>query len=248
MNKKIVIAIILIIVLALIGGLVYLIKSDVFGKNANDNVKAVGTSISAKTNDQNEEANLNGENSENNKENKVLRSPKILIAYFSRADENYNVGTVEVGNTEVMAGFIRDYFDGNVDTFKIDPVKSYPKNYQECTEVATEELRSGARPEFKDPDILDINNYDLVFIGYPIWWGNVPMIVNTFLEKYDFTGKTIIPFCTHEGSEEAGTFTYLKNKMDESNVNTNGLAIQGKIARQESSRSTVESWLKELGY
>ena len=74
------------------------------------------------------------------------------------------------------------------------------------------------------------------------------MIINTFLEKYDFSGKTIIPFCTHEGSENAGTYTSIKNKMKSANVNTNGLAIRGTEARKESSRSTVEKWLKGLGY
>lgn len=74
------------------------------------------------------------------------------------------------------------------------------------------------------------------------------MIINTFLEKYDFSGKTIIPFNTHEGSGNSGTFSDIKSKMKSSNVNTNGLAIQGKTARQESSRSTVENWLKELGF
>ncbi len=94
---------------------------------------------------------------------------------------------------------------------------------------------------------LNIDNYDTIFIGYPIWWGDVPMIINTFLEKYDFSGKTIIPFNTHEGSGNSGTYTSIKNKMSSSTVNTNGLAIQGKTARQESSRSTVENWLKGLG-
>lgn len=147
-----------------------------------------------------------------------------------------------------MAGFIKDYLGDNIDTFKIDPVKSYPKNYKECTEVATEELNSNARPEFKSANSLNLDNYDTIFIGYPIWWGDVPMIINTFLEKYNFSGKTIIPFCTHEGSGNAGTFTSLKSKMSSSTVNTNGLAIRGTEARKESSRSTVEKWLKGLGY
>ena len=68
------------------------------------------------------------------------------------------------------------------------------------------------------------------------------------LEKYDFLGKSIIPFNTHEGSGNSGTFSDIKNKMESSNVNTNGLSIQGKTARQENSRSTVENWLKELGF
>ena len=147
-----------------------------------------------------------------------------------------------------MAGFIKDYLGDKADTFKIDPVKSYPTDYKECTEVATEEKNSNARPEFKNADSLDISKYDTIFIGYPIWWGDVPMIINTFLEKYYFSGKNIIPFNTHEGSGNSGTYTYIKNKMANSNVNTNGLAIRGAEARKESSRSTVENWLKNLGY
>ena len=74
------------------------------------------------------------------------------------------------------------------------------------------------------------------------------MIINTFIESHDFAGKTVIPFCTHEGSRDAGTFNSMKTKISAANVNSNGLAIQGKTARQESSRTTVENWLKELGF
>lgn len=178
----------------------------------------------------------------------TINSKKILIAYFSRPDENYTVGTVSVGNTEIMAGYIKDYLGQKADTFKIDPVVSYPANYKECTEVATREKNSNARPEFKNANNLNMNNYETIFIGYPIWWGDVPMIVNTFLEKYNFSGKTIIPFNTHEGSGNAGTYVRIKNKMLSSNVNTNGLAIRGATVRQESSRSTVQNWLEGLGY
>lgn len=238
MNKKVIgIIIAAVILLAAIIGVIYLVNNDSLNKEgSNDTSKALGTTIT--TTGENEEENTNINPS-------TEKSNKILIAYFSRADENYNVGNVEVGNTEIMAGFIKDYFGDKADTFKIDPVKAYPTNYKECTEVATEELNSNARPEFKGN--VDISNYDTIFIGFPIWWGDVPMIINTFLEKYDFSGKTIIPFNTHEGSGNAGTFNSIKNKMKSSNVNTNGLAIQGKTARQESSRSTVENWLKGLG-
>ena len=238
MNKKVIgIIIAVVVILVAIIGVIYLVNNDSLNKeDSNDTSKALGTIIT--TTDENEEENTNTNPS-------TEKSNKILIAYFSRPDENYNVGIVEVGNTEIMAGFIKDYFGDKADTFKIDPVKAYPTNYKECTEVATEELNSNARPEFKGN--VDISNYDTIFIGYPIWWGDVPMIINTFLEKYDFSGKTIIPFNTHEGSGNAGTFNSIKNKMKSSNVNTNGLAIQGKTARQESSRSTVENWLKGLG-
>ena len=179
--------------------------------------------------------------------NNTNNNKKILIAFFSRADENYNVGTVSVGNTEIMARYIKEYLGDRADGFKIDPVVSYPTNYKECTEVATREKNSNARPEFKNAEALDLSKYDTILLGYPIWWGDVPMIINTFLEKYNFSGKTIIPFNTHEGSGDAGTFASIKNKMTSSNVNTNGLSIRGAIAREESSKSTVENWLKGLG-
>ena len=240
MNKKIIgLIIALVVIIAAIVGIVILINNDSLNNNSNDSAKALGTSIT----DDNK-TNTNEEKTENNTEAKK----RVLIAYFSRPDENYNVGTVEVGNTEVMAGFIKDYLGENADAFKIDPVVAYPASYDECLDVATNEKNSDARPEFKNSDSLNLNNYDTIFIGYPIWWGNVPMIINTFLEKYDFSGKTIIPFNTHEGSGEAGTYSYIKNKMKSSTVNTNGLALTGKNARQETSRSTVENWLKELGY
>ena len=242
MNKKVIgIIVAIIIALAVVIGLIVLISNDSLNnsKNNNDTNKVLGTTLTENNNTINDE----GKTEDNTKSSK-----RILIAYFSRADENYNVGTVEVGNTEIMAGFIKDYLGDKADTFKIDPVKPYPADYKECTEVATEEKNSNARPEFKNADSIDMDNYDTIFIGYPIWWGDVPMIINTFLEKYDFSGKTIIPFNTHEGSGNSGTFSDIKNKMKSSNVNTNGLAIQGKTARQESSRSTVENWLKGLGF
>lgn len=180
-------------------------------------------------------------------DNTANNNKKILIAFFSRADENYNVGTVSVGNTEIMARYIKEYLGDRADGFKIDPVVSYPTSYKECTEVATQEKNSNARPEFKNAEALDLSKYDTILLGYPIWWGDVPMIINTFLEKYDFSGKTIIPFNTHEGSGDSGTYAYIKNKMSSSNVNTNGLAIRGAAAREESSKSTVENWLKGLG-
>lgn len=252
MNKKLIgIIIAVVVILAAIIGVIYLVNNDSLNKenNSNDNSeKRLGTTIQTEENEQNEEVILNENKVEENSNKNTEKTGRILIAYFSRADENYNVGNVDVGNTEIMAGFIKDYLGDKADAFKIEPVKAYPTNYKECTEVATQELNSNARPEFKNANSLNMDNYDTIFIGYPIWCGDVPMIINTFLEKYDFSGKTIIPFNTHEGSGNAGTFNSIKSKMKSSNVNTNGLAIQGKTARQESSRSTVENWLKGLGY
>lgn len=180
-------------------------------------------------------------------DNQVLAKTdsKILVVYFSRTGENYNVGNVEVGNTAIMASYIKEYL--NADSFEIVPVNKYPDNYDECLKVATKENDEDARPAIKNK-IDDISKYDTVFIGYPIWFGEIPRIVYTFMEEYDLSGKTIIPFNTHEGSGNAGTYKTIKNKLSESNVNTNGLALQGKVARTDSGKEETINWLKELGY
>ena len=173
---------------------------------------------------------------------------KVLIAYFSRADENYNVGTIEVGNTEIIANHIKNYLGDIATTFKIEPVNEYPASYDECIEVAQKEKESNARPEFKNADTLNLSDYDTIFIGYPIWWEDVPMIINTFLEKYDFSGKNIYLFNTHEGSGNSGTYTNIKFKLSTANVNTEGFVIQGKEAREETSKDEVKKWLKQIGF
>ena len=170
---------------------------------------------------------------------------KVLIVYFSRTGENYNVGNIEVGNTAMMASYIKEYL--NADSFEIVPVKKYPESYDECLTVATKEKEENARPKI-ETKIDDISKYDTVFIGYPIWWGDIPMIINTFMEEYDLSGKTIIPFNTHEGSGSSGTYETIKNKLKSSNVNTNGLALQGKTARTNSGKEETIKWLKSLGY
>ena len=249
MKKVIGIVIALVIVIAAICGIVYMVSNDSLSGNSQEGQVSKEINEDENLNIASEESNIAQNNNETDENKETTQNGgRILIAFFSRADENYNVGTVEVGNTEIMARFMKDYLGDKADTFKIDPVNPYPADYKECTEVATEEKNSNARPEFKNADSINIDNYDTIFIGYPIWWGDVPMIINTFLEKYDFSGKTIIPFNTHEGSGNSGTFSDIKSKMKSSNVNTKGLSIQGKTARQESSRSTVENWLKELGF
>ena len=129
-----------------------------------------------------------------------MAGSKCLIAYYSRRGQNYVGGdTVDlpVGNTEVVARMIEAATGG--DLFEIDTAEPYPADYHETTEVARKELREGARPALRDLP-AGIDEYDVVFLGYPSWWGTPPMAVFTFLEAYDFSGKTIVPICTHEGS------------------------------------------------
>lgn len=129
-----------------------------------------------------------------------MNRSRCLIAYFSRKGQNYVNGDITdlpIGNTEIAAGMIQAATGG--DLFHLEPATEYPAGYHEATEVAQKELRRKARPELKEqPGSLD--GYEVVFLGYPNWWGTAPMPVFTFLESHDFTGKTILPFCTHEGS------------------------------------------------
>lgn len=239
MNKKVIgIIVAIIITLAVVIGLIVLISNDSLNnsKNNNDTNKVLGTTLTENDNTINDE----GKTEDNTKSSK-----RILIAYFSRADENYNVGNVDVGNTEIMAGFIKDYLGDKADTFKIDPVKPYPANYKECTEIATEELNSNARPEFKNANSLNLNNYDIIFIGYPIWWYQMPMAMYTLFDNYDFTDKTIIPFNTHEGSGSSGTYEDIQKLEPKAKV-LEGLPIRGGDVVSDQS-SKVDSWLNKLG-
>lgn len=125
---------------------------------------------------------------------------KILIAYYSRRGQNYVNGVIrdlEIGNTEFLALRLAEMTGGTL--FHIDTVKPYPADYHETTRQAMTELQTGVRPELTEM-VEAMEEFDTVILGYPNWWGTMPMAVHTFLEQYDFSGKRIIPFCTHEGS------------------------------------------------
>lgn len=164
---------------------------------------------------------------------------KKLIVYFSRAGENYNVGELTVGNTEVIANYIKDAT--GADMFKIEPVKAYPHDYNECILITKDELDRDARPIIKS--YLDsLDEYDTIYLGYPIWWGKMPMCVYAFLEHYSFAGKTIKPFCTHEGNGLGNTVIDLKKKLHGADVK-DGLEVQGSTVKD--ARSKVEEWVNK---
>ena len=177
--------------------------------------------------------------------NKNNTDSKVLVVYFSRTGENYNVGNVDVGNTAMVASYIKEYL--KADSFEIVPVDKYPEKYDECTEVAQKEKDDNARPKIQGK-INNFDSYDTVFIGYPIWWGDLPMIMYTFMEEYDFNGKNVIPFNTHEGSGDAGTYQSIQSKLPNAKVNTKGLALDGKTARSDDCKQQTIDWLKGLGY
>lgn len=165
-----------------------------------------------------------------------------LVAYFSRAGENYTKNGIEnlrVGNTEVAAKVIAELT--GADLFKIETVSDYPVDYQETTRVAQEELRDHVRPTLKNY-LADYQKYDTIYLGYPNWWGTMPMAVFTFLESMDLTGKTIKPFCTHEGSGMGNSENDLKNYFPDAIIKE-GLPIRGSDVNNALSK--IRHWIGE---
>ena len=166
--------------------------------------------------------------------------PKKLVIYFSRADENYGVGNIQKGNTEIVAEIIAEKVGAKL--LKVEPVKEYPQEYDACTAVAKKELEADARPEVK-PSSINPEEFGEIYVGYPVWWGEMPMPMFTFLEKFNLKGKTVYPFVTHEGSGLSGVRRL--EKATGANVKP-GLAVYGHEAQNEkaSVEKKVERWLK----
>ena len=173
----------------------------------------------------------------------AAQGKRILVAYFSRADENTGgVGYIEKGNTRILAEMAADITKG--DLFEIKTVKPYPKEYRPATEVAKQEKENNERPEING-SLPDMSQYDVIFLGYPIWWSDLPMGVYTFLEKENFAGKTIIPFCTHEGSGIGNTERFIAETTKAKVLP--GLEMRGKKAQtqQAEARKDMEKWVNE---
>jgi flavodoxin len=166
----------------------------------------------------------------------------ILIAYYSRKGNNYFNGSIvdlKQGNTEVIAQKIQSFTEG--DLFEIDTVHEYSKDYEQCTLEAKKELNEHARPEITGK-VNNMNEYDVIFVGYPNWWSTAPMAVFTFLEMYDLKGKTVLPFCTHEGSGMGRSEIDIADTCLDSVVKK-GLAIRG--SRVYDADKEVKQWIVE---
>ncbi|MEO3194651.1 flavodoxin [Parabacteroides distasonis] len=170
-----------------------------------------------------------------------IQAEKILIVYFSRTGYNYPNQWLDVGHTARVAGYIADLTGG--DRFEILPVVPYPDNYQETVAIAREEYDNDTRPAIQNK-IENLDDYDTVFIGNPIWHGAAPMIIRTFYESYDLTGKVLIPFSTHAGSGLGDSERLARNYYPDNTV-LSGLAVQG--TNSPNARDDVEAWLKRIG-
>ncbi len=157
-------------------------------------------------------------------------STKSLVVYFSYS-----------GNTEKVAQLIAQ--GTSSDIFEIVPEKAYPEDYDECVDLASEEKAANARPAIKN-DVENIDQYDTIYVGYPCWWGTSPMVIFTFLESHDFSGKTIIPFTTHGGSGFGSSISDISNVVKGATVNEDGLSIQD--TNVDNCEGIVSDWLESL--
>lgn len=246
MNKKIIIGIVAVIAIIAVAVIAIFMTK---GSNNQNNIAENIFNSESKVN--NDIANVTSEvnNTEVN-ETEVADIGKILVTYFSlpentgtaREDSTVTVNGERLGNTQYVANLIKEHT--NADIFRIEPVKQYnTEDHQALIEDAQEEQRLDSRPEIKSK-INNFEDYDTIFIGYPIWWSDLPQILYTFLESYDFTGKNVYLFSTNGGSGLAGTVNTITNKLSGAKVNQNAFKLYRN--NMEDAPREVESWLKEI--
>ncbi len=197
-------------------------------KKANDSEAVITTNPENTNNSETK----NPENTDNSN-NSELAGKKILVVYFSQS-----------GNTQSVANYIHESVDGDI--VKITPTKAYPSEYNSLIDYAKKEQENDERPTFENLGV-NVEEYDVIFVGYPIWWYTIPMIMHTFFDTYDFAGKTIIPFNTHEGSRDSGTYDLIKQLESEANV-LDGFNVRGNSASSDETKKNIESWLESIGF
>ena len=164
-----------------------------------------------------------------------MKDKKSLIIYFSRSDENYGVGYINKGNTEIVAEYVKEFT--NADMFKVEPLVPYAKDYETCIEEAKQRIGNAPIKE----KINDISAYEVIYIMTPIYWETYAPELETALKDLDFTNKTIRIITTHEGSGLANVPNDIKRICKNANVLNDALAIKGSNA--VNSKSIVEEWI-----
>jgi flavodoxin len=186
----------------------------------------------------------------------INANDKILVAYFS-VPESDNAETITeeekksavvidgkvLGNTQYVAQIIQQ--NSGADIFRIEPVTPYPMNHGEIEQIATQERRNEALPEILNT-VENFDSYKIIFVGYPIWYGNMPRILYSFLKSYNFAGKTIVPFITSGGSGFGNTINEIKYIQPDANVIENGLSVKREVIK--SSEQDIKNWLSDLGF
>lgn len=164
-----------------------------------------------------------------------MKDKKSLIIYFSRADENYSVGYIDKGNTEIVAEYVRDLT--GADMFKVEPSVPYAKDYNTCIKEAKDRIGNAPIKE----SVGDISSYEVIYIMSPIYWGTYAPELETAIKNIDFTGKTIRVISTHEGSGLGSMVSDIKRICKGANVLDDALAIRGTLAK--TSKDKLEEWI-----
>ena len=175
----------------------------------------------------------------------MKKESKNLVVYFSCTGDTLNVGIVTKGNNEFLAKYIGDYM--KADLFRLEDPTQYPENFKQWKEFAKNLKYAKKRPKSKT-GFPNLEKYDTIFLIYPIWNDDIPMIVHTFIETNDFTDKTLIPLCTHEPSGICNTYQYIKDFIVEAKVIVTDFSMIGSEARKPSAKNIIENLLKSLGY
>lgn len=186
----------------------------------------------------------------------TINDTTTLVVYFSMPEttdpnnmtqeEDNSVVVIDgevLGNTQYVAYVIQE--NTGADIFRIEPEIPYTTNHQDLVNLASDEKEQSARPAIKD-HVDNMDKYNTIFIGYPNWWGDMPMILYTFFDEYDLSGKTVIPFNTHGGSGFSNTISTIANLEPDAEVNNNGFTVSRDNV--EEAESDIVSWLEELGY
>lgn len=183
------------------------------------------------------------EGSKTDRSMKTESSKRVLVAFFSHTGENYAVGNIEKGNTHIIAEMIAEESGGTL--FEIVPQNAYPKTYNACVEAAKKEKQAKARPAIKAD--APVEEYDVIYLGYPNWWGDMPMPVYTFIEQHDWNGKIVIPFCTSEGSGLSDTEQRIAAACKGAALRK-GLAVRGTTAQNDrtEAKKAVQAWLERV--
>lgn len=231
MNKKVIVLIAVILIIAVIA---IIVGINLSGNNESTNTVQNQSSSEAQEENQGVgqvASNESQTNTEENQNNQESGSGNVLVVYFSHT-----------GNTETVANFIHEAVGGDI--IKLETEEPYTDNYNDLLDIAQNEQNENARPALSTR-IDNIEDYDTIFLGYPIWWGDMPMALYTFLDEYDLSGKTIAPFTTSGGSGLSGTPSNIADEEPNATV-TEGLSIGDDNV--EDSQSEVNEWLSEIGF
>lgn len=180
----------------------------------------------------------------------------ILVVYFSMPEttdpknmtkeEDNSVVVIDgkvLGNTQYVAQIIQK--NTGADIFRIEPKMPYPTDHKTLVDLASKEQKENARPELA-AKVKNLDQYDVIFLGYPNWWGDMPMLLYTFLESHDLSGKTIIPFNTHGGSGFSNTINTIARLQPNATVNKNGFTVSRNDVQD--SANDVAAWLRKLNF